>query len=93
MLKWFGGSMAEVIATFKVMPIGVDVDLDALEAKIKKLIKADQIKREPIAFGIVALNVTKIIPDAGGEVDAIEEKLRKLEEVSQVEVTDLTRTL
>lgn len=85
--------MAEVIVTFKVMPIGVDVDLDALEVKIKELVKADRIKREPIAFGIVALNVIKIIPDAGGEVDAIEQKLRNLEEVSQVEVTDLTKTL
>ena len=85
--------MAEVIVTFKVMPTGVDVDLDALEAKIKNLIKADRIKREPIAFGIVALNVTKIIPDAGGELGAIEEKLKKLDGVSGVEVTDLTRTL
>ena len=85
--------MAEVIVTFKVMPTGVDVDLDALEVKIKELVKADRIKREPIAFGIVALNVVKIIPDAGGEVDAIEQKLRKLEEVSEVEVTDLTKTL
>lgn len=85
--------MAEVIATFKVMPTGVDVDLDALEAKIKELVKADQIKREPIAFGIVALNVVKIIPDAGGEVDKIEEQLKKIEEVSEVEVTGLTRTL
>jgi len=85
--------MAEVIATFRVMPTGVDVDLDALEAKIKKLIKADRIKREPIAFGLVALNVTKIIPDAGGELAAIEEKLKKLDGVSGVEVTDLTRTL
>lgn len=85
--------MAEVIVTFKVMPIGVDVDLDVLEVKIKELIKADRIKREPIAFGIVALNVIKIIPDAGGEVDAIEQKLRNLEEVSEVEVTNLTKTL
>ena len=85
--------MAEVIVTFKVMPTGVDVDLDALEVKIKELVRADQIKREPIAFGIVALNVIKIIPDAGGEVDAIEQKLRKLEDVSEVEVTNLTKTL
>lgn len=85
--------MSEVIVTFKVMPTGVNVDLDALEVKIKDLVKADRINREPIAFGIVALNVIKIIPDAGGEVDAIEQKLRKLEEVSQVEVTSLTKTL
>lgn len=85
--------MAEVIVTFRVMPTGVDVDLDALETKIKDLIKADRIKRDPIAFGLVALNVIKIIPDAGGELDAIEQKLKKLDGVSGVEVTDLTRTL
>ena len=85
--------MAEVIVTFRVMPTGVDVDLDALENKIKNLIKADRIKREPIAFGLVALNVVKIIPDAGGELDAIEQKLKKLDGVSGVEVTDLTKTL
>jgi len=81
------------MVTFKVMPTGVDVNLDALEAKIKETIKSDQIRREPIAFGLVALNVIKIVPDAGGEVDAIEEKLRKLEGVAEVEVTDLTKTL
>jgi len=85
--------MAEVIVTLRVMPTGVDVDLDALEAEIKDLIKADRIKREPIAFGLVALNVIKIIPDAGGELDSIEQKLKKLDGVSEVEVTDLTRTL
>jgi len=85
--------MAEVMATFKVLPKGVDVNLDNLEAKIKSVVKADQIKREPIAFGLVALIVTKLIPDAGGEVDALEKKLKSLEEVSEVEVVDLTRTL
>lgn len=85
--------MAEVIVTFRVMPTGVDVDLAALESKIKETIKADRVNREPIAFGLVALNVTKIVQDAAGEVDAIEEKLKKLEGVGEVEVTDLTRTI
>lgn len=86
-------NMAEVIATFKVMPKGVETNLDKLEAKIKEAVKADQIKRNPIAFGLVALNVVKIIPDAAGEVGKIEEQLKKIEGVSEVEVTDLTRAL
>ena len=85
--------MAEVIATFKVMPTGVDVDLDKLEAEVKEVIKADRIKREPIAFGLVALNVIKIMPDAGGVVDEIEEKLKGMEGVGSVEVTEVTKTL
>lgn len=85
--------MADVIVTFRVMPKGVDVDMDKLEAKIKSIVKADQIKREPFAFGLVALNVTKVVPDAGGELEAVERKLKKIEEVSEVEVVDLTKSL
>jgi len=85
--------MADVIVTFKVMPTGVDVDLDRLEVEIKEAVKADRIKREPIAFGLVALHVTKIIPDAGGVLDEIEQKLKKIEGVGEIEVVELTRTL
>ncbi len=85
--------MAEVMATFKVMPTGTDVDLDKLEADVQTAIKADRINREPIAFGLVALKVIKIIPDAGGVIDEIENKLKNIDGVGSVEVTDLTRTL
>jgi elongation factor 1-beta len=86
-------NMGEVIVTFKVMPTGVDVDLDALEAQINEAVKADRIKREPIAFGLVALNVIKIVQDAAGVVDEVETELKKIEGVGSVEVTGLTKTL
>jgi elongation factor 1-beta len=86
-------NMGEVIVTFKVMPTGVDVDLDALEAQINEAVKADRIKREPIAFGLVALNVIKIVQDAAGVVDEVETELTKIEGVGSVEVTGLTKTL
>jgi elongation factor 1-beta len=85
--------MAEVIATFKVMPVDIDVDLDKLEAEIKDTVKADRINREPIAFGLVALNVIKIMPDAGGVIDDIEAKIRKIYGVEGVQVTEVTKTL
>ena len=88
-----GVSMGEVIATFKVMPTGVDVDLDKLEEYVKETIKADRINREPVAFGLVALNVVKIVPDAGGVMDEIEEKIRAIKGVGNVEVTGVTKTL
>jgi elongation factor 1-beta len=86
-------SMADVILTLKVMPQGTEVDLDKLEATIKKEVRADRIVREPIAFGLVALNVTTIIQDAAGELDSVEEKVRSLEGVGEVEITEVTRTL
>ena len=74
-------SMADVIVGLKVMPKTVEVDMDKLESKVKELIKPEKISREPIAFGLVALHVVKIVPDAGGEVDKLEEKLKSIEEV------------
>lgn len=85
--------MAGVITTFRVMPTGVDVDLDKLEAEIREAVKPERVRREPIAFGLVALNVIKIIPDAGGVADEIEGKLKNIEGVGGVEVTNLTKAL
>lgn len=85
--------MGDVIVTFKVMPTGTDVNLDELEQKIKELVKPTGVNREPIAFGLVALRVTKVIPDAGGELDKVENVMRALEGVGDVEVVELTRAL
>ncbi len=85
--------MAQVIVTFKVMPNETEVDLDKLEKEIKQAVNPERIGREPIAFGLVALNVTKLVEDAGGQLDAIENKLHEIEGIGGVEVTEITRTL
>jgi len=85
--------MAEVIVGLKVLPKTVEVDLDKLEEKIKKAIDPEKISREPIAFGLVALHVVKIVPDAGGQIDELENKLKAIEEVGEVEVIGVTRSL
>jgi len=85
--------MADVIVTFKIMPKDADTDLDKLEEKIKAIVKPERIQREPIAFGLVAINVTKLIPDAGGELETIENKIKSIEGVGQIEVTETTRSL
>lgn len=85
--------MARVILGLKVMPKSVEVDLDKLEADIKNSVNPERITREPIAFGLVVFHVTKIVPDAEGEVDKIENRLKAIEEVGEIEVTGITRTL
>lgn len=84
--------MAEVVVGFKVLPKTVEVNLDKLEEKIKAAIQPEKIEREPIAFGLVAFHVVKFIPDAGGELEKIENKLRAIEEVGEVEVTGISRS-
>lgn len=85
--------MAEVIVGFKVLPKEVGIDLDKLEDRIKSEINPERIQRQPIAFGLVALLITKLVPDAEGELEKIENKLKSIEEVGEVEVTGITRSL
>jgi len=85
--------MAEVLVSLRVMPKSIEVDLDKLEQKIKESISPERVQRNPIAFGIVAFNVIKIIPDDAKELELLENKLKSIEEVGEVEVTEITRSL
>jgi elongation factor 1-beta len=91
--SWGREKMAEVIVGLRVLPKTVDVDLDKLEEKIKAAISPERMQREPIAFGLVAILVVKLVPDEAGQVDEIEKKLRSIEEVGEVEVTGISRGL
>jgi len=75
------------------MPKTVEENLDELEKKIKETIQPQKISREPIAFGLVALHVVKIVKDEAGEADKVEEKLRAIDAVGEVEVTGMSRSL
>lgn len=85
--------MAQVIVTFKVMPIGTETDLDKLQKEINASVNPEKINRESIAFGLVALIVTTLIEDAGGQLEIIENKLNAINGVGGVEVIEMTRTL
>jgi elongation factor 1-beta len=85
--------LGAVIVTFKVMPSDVGTDLDDLEAKIRQAISPQRIVREPIAFGLVALNTTKLVDEKEGELDRIENLLKSIEGVAGVEVTEMSRSL
>jgi len=82
--------MGDVLCTIKVMPAGVDVDLAAVEEKIRGLISPEKIEVKPVAFGLKALEVSKIIPDGQGGPDDLEEKLRTIEGVESVETVGVT---
>lgn len=85
--------MSDVIVVFKVMPSGVETDLAKLESDIRETVNPQRIERDPIAFGLVALNITTLMEDAEGKLDEIENKLRGIEGVNDVQVTEITRTI
>ncbi len=85
--------MADVAVIVKVMPEGDDVDLDAVEKEIRTRVDVHKIEKEPVAFGLNALVVTAVVPDAAGGTDALEENLAEIPGVGNVYVTGLTRLL
>ena len=83
--------MAKVVVELKILPSDVSVDLDSLEKKIREKIKVDKISKEPIAFGLVALRITTLVEDQAGEIEKIENVLKTLDDISQVEVLNVSR--
>jgi elongation factor 1-beta len=87
--------MGKVAAQLKVMPENPDVDLDALqerlEASLPEGAKISGFERDDVAFGLVALLPTVIVPDEAGGTEAVEEAFANVEDVESVEVDSVGR--
>ncbi len=75
--------------------IKVYVDDPAMMAQVKahieKLAKVQRFWEEDVGFGIKVLKATLLMNDAEGGMDKIEEKIRKIKNVSELEVETVTR--
>ncbi|KAF5075631.1 elongation factor 1-beta [Methanobacterium aggregans] len=89
--------MGEVVATIKLMPESPDVDLESIKAEIGKSIPENtelhKIEEEPIAFGLVALNVMVVVEDEEGGTEQAEENFSKLQGIASIEVVDVRRLM
>ncbi len=90
--------MAEVIATFRVMPSGVDVDLGELKGKVFKIVntkgRAEGFEIKPVAFGLKSLIIYGIFQESlGSEIDLLESKIKDLNGVENCEIIDVRRTV
>ncbi len=79
--------MGKVVVVMRVMPEDPD-KFEAMKARVKETVKAEKIEEEPIAFGLKALKVTVVTSDEEGS-GPIEEKIRSIPGVSDVQVVDL----
>jgi len=88
--------MSDVQVKLKVMP-EESTDLDDLRGSVKASIpegaELAATEEEPVAFGLKALMVVVVVPDAEGGSEAVEEALADLEGVQSVQVVDLSRTM
>lgn len=87
--------MADVVVQMKVLPEGIEVNLNKLQEKIKEVLPENtriyKVKEEPIAFGLKCLKVTVIVPDAEGGTEPVENAISSIKEVSRVEVELVSR--
>ena len=82
--------MANIVASIKIFPEDIIIPPEEVKAAVAKSLpegaSLHRIDEEPIAFGLVALIAHIIVPEQGGdEIGKLEEALRKVKGVSEVE--------
>mgnify|MGYP001770147512 CR=1 FL=1 len=83
--------MGDVALIIKVMPESPDVDREELKKAIRiKMPRVQDIQEEPIGFGLVALKVVVVVPDAEGQTDAAEAVLNDIAGIERAEIIGST---
>lgn len=86
--------MGNVSIIFKIMPENVEDDIQDLKNRIVKtlepVVKIRGIQVRPIAYGLNAINIAIITKDEDGASDKLEQKIREVKGVGDVEIEDMT---
>jgi len=87
--------MGKVVAVIKIFPESTEVDLNSVLDEIKQKIPQDATIRdariEDIAFGLKVLKIAIIVPEVEGSLESVEECIRGIKGVSEIEVEGVTR--
>lgn len=87
--------MSKLVARIKMLPSESDADIDSIPRILKETLsegfKLLAHKKEPIAFGLYSLLADFTLDDSEGQMELLEESIRKVEAVGEIEVINVSR--
>jgi len=87
--------MARLVARIRILPAEADSNLENVVESIKNSVpqgmEMKNSSMEPIAFGLNAIIGDFLLDDAEGQMDKLEESIKNVEGVGEIEVTNISR--
>ncbi len=87
--------MARLVARIRILPAEAESNLDSVVLSIKSSMPEGMEMKghamEPIAFGLKAIVGDFLLDDAEGQMDRLEESIKSVEGVGEIEVTNVSR--
>ena len=87
--------MARLVARIRIMPADAESNLDAVVQSMKTSMPEGMEMKghaiEPIAFGLKAVVGDFVLEDAEGQMDKLEDSIKKIDGVGEIEVMNISR--
>jgi len=87
--------MARLVVRMRILPAEAESNLEEVIELIEKSVPEGMEMKssslEPIAFGLKAVISDFLLDDAEGQMDKLEESIKRVQGVGEIEVTNISR--